>query len=83
MSNRTIEEDNEARSLASELNSLGIAQTHPNPYFEEFAKAMVRTAPNVAGDISRQEIEEQSELADSVLRELLEEGRAKTFGEQA
>ena len=83
MSNRTIEEDNEARSLASELNSLGIAQTHPNPYFEEFAKAMVRTAPNVAGDISRQEIEEQSELADSVLRELLEEGRAKTVGEQA
>lgn len=68
---KTDEEKEEVRRLAFELNNLGVSQTHPNPYFEEFAKALARRTPDPPTDLSRQEIEEQAELADDVLREVL------------
>jgi predicted ATPase len=78
--NRTPEEDDEARRLADELNSLGVAQTHPNPYFEEFAKAMARSAPPAPKELTKEEIGEQAALADSVLREILEDGGVHSTG---
>lgn len=72
-SNRSPQEDEDIRRLAIELNSLGITQTHPNPYFEEFAKAMARKAPPPVIGLSKHELEEQAELADEVLSELIDE----------
>ena len=73
---RTADEDETIRRLAIELNSLGISQTHPNPYFEEFAKAMARKIPAPELNPSRKEIKEQAQLADEVLNELREEEAA-------
>jgi ABC-type multidrug transport system ATPase subunit len=73
---RTHEEDEEVRLLAIELNSLGISQTHPNPYFEEFAKAMARKAIPPESGLSKNDIEEQAELADEILNELQAEEAA-------
>lgn len=70
---RTADEDTEARQLAIELNNLGIAQTHPNPYFEDFAKAMARKAEPSPTGLSKQDIDEQAGLADELLEELLAE----------
>jgi predicted ATPase len=67
---RTPEEDQDVRRLAIELNSLGISQTHPNPYFEEFAKAMARTSPQPDVGLSKEQIDEQTLLADEILSEL-------------
>lgn len=70
---RNADEDEEARHLAVELNALGIAQTHPNPYFEGFAKAMARHATPPETGLSKEDIHEQADLADEILKELLEE----------
>lgn len=69
---RTDDQKEALRLLGAELNSLGISQTHPNPYFEEFAKALARRTPEPSSDLSREEIEDQAELADSILKEVLE-----------
>ena len=63
--------------LAKELNELGVARTHPNPYFEHFANAMARrrgAEPEAA--LSKEEIEAQAKLADEVLKEVLAEEKA-------
>ncbi len=70
---RTPKEDENVRRLAIELNSLGISQTHPNPYFEEFAKAMARKVHSPESGLSKTEIDEQTQLADEVLDELRQE----------
>jgi len=72
---RSPEEDEDVRRLAIELNSLGISQTHPNPYFEEFAKAMARKVQSPETGLSKREIDEQTVLADEVLEELQREDR--------
>ncbi len=59
--------------LAVKLNDLGVARTHPNPYFESFAGAMARQTPHSETVYSKKEIQEQVKLADDVLTELIEE----------
>lgn len=81
--NRTTEEDEDVRRLAVELNSLGISQTHPNPYFEEFAKAMARKSPGPDIEVSKEQIDEQARLADEILSELRDEELASTQGADA
>jgi len=39
---RSLKENNDLRTLSDELAQLGVALTHPNPYFDRFAKAMAR-----------------------------------------
>lgn len=74
--NRTEDEDDEVLALSLELNGMGISLTHPNPYFEEFAKARARQTPAVNRTLSKGEIAEQAALADEILREIeLEESR--------
>lgn len=73
MKQRTDAENDEIRELATELNSLGIAQTHPNPYFEDFAKAMARKVDLPDTGLSKQDIDEQAELADEILQEIMED----------
>lgn len=68
--NRDEAEDAEVLRLAVELNGLGVSLTHPNPYFEEFAKARARQAPSPDLNLSKQDLEEQARLADEVLLEL-------------
>jgi len=66
-------EREELLSLAVELNELGVARTHPNPYFESFAGALARQTPHDETVFSKKEIQEQVQLADDVLTELIEE----------
>lgn len=78
---RTGDEEEELRSLAIELNSLGVARTHPNPYFENFANAMARRGPHDESSLSREDIEAQTNLADEILSELMaEEARDEVTG---
>jgi predicted ATPase len=76
MLERTPKDDLKLRNLAIELNELGVSQTHPNPYFEDFAKAMARQAPSPTIEVSREMLDEQKELADEILKEIQEEERA-------
>ena len=69
------DEKQELMRLATELNSLGVARTHPNPYFETFAGALARRSPHEAPTLSKEEIQAQVEVADEVLAEVLEEER--------
>lgn len=66
-------EREELRRLSVELNELGIARTHPNPYFESFAGALARQTPRDETVFTKKEIQEQAKLADEVLTELIEE----------
>jgi predicted ATPase len=74
---KTDAEQSELMRLATELNELGVSRTHPNPYFEAFANAMARRrSPEPQAQLSKEEIEEQAELADEVLKEVLAEEQA-------
>ena len=73
MKQPTDVEQEELRRLAVELNELGVARTHPNPYFESFAGALARQTPHDETVFSKKEIQEQVKLADDVLTELIEE----------
>jgi hypothetical protein len=68
-------EREELRCLAVHLNELGVARTHPNPYFESFAGALARQTPHDETVFSKNEIQEQAKLANDVLRELIEEDK--------
>jgi predicted ATPase len=70
---KTEDEEMEAMKLAQELNNLGISRTHPNPYFESFAKAMAKRMPKPDENLSKDEIDAQAKLADMVLDEILSE----------
>lgn len=73
---RSEEQQAELMQLAQELNELGVARTHPNPYFERFANAMARRRSGEAKrSWSKEEIEQQRALADQVLEEILAEER--------
>lgn len=74
---KTPEEEAELMQLASELNALGVARTHPNPYFEAFAAALARRTPHEDTPLTKEELEAQAELADEVLSELIEEERTE------
>jgi predicted ATPase len=73
---RSTAEVAELMKLASDLNSLGVAHTHPNPYFEAFAGALARKAPPPEAALSRQDMDAQVEMADELLAEALQEERA-------
>ncbi|MCK6537538.1 MAG: type I restriction-modification system endonuclease [Polyangiaceae bacterium] len=72
---RTPAEQAELMQLASELNALSVARTHPNPYFEAFATALARRTPHEETALTREELAAQAKLADEVLGELIEEER--------
>ena len=74
--NKTEDEKLELMRLAQELNALGVARTHPNPYFEQFANAMARRMPTMEKALTKNEIDAQAELADEVLAEILAEEKA-------
>ena len=78
---RTAAEQEELQRLANELNDLGVARTHPNPYFERFANAMARRRPSKPKrSLSKREIDRQVELADEVLKGILAEERKARAG---
>ncbi len=79
--NKTDVEQTELMRLATELNDLGVARSHPNPYFDLFANAMARRRePPSEGALSKEEIDAQAESADEVLREVLAEERVDDKG---
>ncbi len=71
--NKSSDEELELINLASQLNELGVARTHPNPYFEQFANAMARQSPEMETNLTKEEIEAQTKLADEVLAEIFAE----------
>jgi predicted ATPase len=74
---KTEEEQRELMRLAAQLNDLGVSRTHPNPYFELFANAMARRRPpEPESELSKEDLEAQTKLADEVLDEILAEERA-------
>jgi predicted ATPase len=74
---RTDAEQQELMLLAVELNALGVARTHPNPYFETFAGALARRTPHDETAFSKEQIAEQVQIADEVLSEVIEEERSE------
>src|SRR5262249_36123102 len=72
---RTSEEKLELMRIATELNSLGVARSHPNPYFETFAKALARRAPHDETTVSKADLDAQAKIADDLLEEVMEEER--------
>lgn len=66
----------ELMALATELNEMSVARTHPNPYFEQFANAMARRVPEPHQALTKKDIEAQTKLADDVMAEILAEERA-------
>mgnify|MGYP003482601456 FL=1 len=67
---RTEAENEEVLHLAVELNGMGISLTHPNPYFEEFAKARARQTPAPELTLSKGDMAAQVALADELLSEI-------------
>ena len=59
--------------LNEELNEMGLAHAHPNPYFSNFAKAISRNQLFRRPDFTPEEYEEIQDLSDELLAELLEE----------
>jgi len=75
---RTAAEDREVIDLAKELNDMGVARSHPNPYFEQFAVAMAKHAPDTTAPQTKADIEAQAVIADQIVTELLlEEGSSE------
>jgi predicted ATPase len=73
---RSEAEQSELMQLAAELNGLGVSRSHPNPYFESFANAIARRRPpERQAPLSKEDIEAQAKLADTVIAELLAEER--------
>jgi predicted ATPase len=73
---RSDEENIELMALATELNELSVARTHPNPYFAQFANAMARNATEPDQGLSKEDIKAQEKIADEVLAEILAEERS-------
>ncbi|APG24249.1 AAA family ATPase [Syntrophotalea acetylenica] len=81
---KTEAEQRELMQLATELNDLGVSRTHPNPYFELFANAMARRRlPEKEVALSKEEIAEQTELADEILKEIMAEEQGDIKGGEA
>ncbi|NQZ59281.1 MAG: AAA family ATPase [Lentisphaeraceae bacterium] len=62
--------------LNEELDQMGLAHAHPNPYFSNFAKAISRNQLFRRPDFTPEEYDEIQDLSDELLAELLEEERA-------
>lgn len=78
---QTDDEQRQLMRLVAELNDLGVSRTHPNPYFELFANALAgRRPPEPVLELSKEELDAQTELADEVLEEILAEERADETG---
>jgi predicted ATPase len=80
--NKSNAEQLELMALARELNELPVARTHPNPYFEQFAAALAKQAPEPTEALSKEDIERQAELAEEILAEVLAEEGEQTGGVQ-
>ena len=71
---KSATEQTKLMELADELNNLAVSLTHPNPYFESFASAMARRRPaRPTTSLTKVQIDEQTKLADSLMKELLDE----------
>jgi predicted ATPase len=72
---RTKKEDENLRNLSNELAQLGVALSHPNPYFDRFAKALARNPLFQKPNLTPEETKKIATETDELLAEiLLEEG---------
>jgi len=74
---RSHKEDAALRTLSDELARLGIALTHPNPYFDRFAKALARNPLFQKPELTQEESRRIAAETDSLLDEILREEQAK------
>lgn len=65
------------RELNKELDETGLSQTHPNPYFSNFAKAISRNPHFRQPDFTPEEYKEIQQLSDEILAEVLGKGNEK------
>ena len=75
MDQRSANLEQELRKLSAELGELGIAQSHPHPYYDRFAKALARNPLFRKSSLSPDESKEIDELTDELLDEILNEGK--------
>ena len=73
---RTKNEKDRLRELSDELAQLGVAITHPNPYFDKFAKAVARNALFQKPQLTPNEAKQLSTETDTLLKEILREEKA-------
>lgn len=83
ITDRTPEQNVRLEQLGERLNALGVSRTHPNPYFEQFAKALARRAPDrtLASALTSEELKAETQLADELLAEIVEEEESQARGE--
>ena len=75
--NRTENENEHLRRLSNELGQLGVALSHPNPYFDRFAKALARNPIFQKPELTLEEMKKISSETDELLAEILREEGAK------
>jgi predicted ATPase len=59
----------EIQKLSDELAEMGVAVSHPHPYFDQFAKALARKDLLSRPSLSPEEIKELENVADEILKE--------------
>ena len=64
-------------NLNIELDKLGLSQSHPNPYFSNFAKAMSRNPKFRRPELSADEYDEIQMLSDNILSNSISAGANK------
>jgi hypothetical protein len=74
---RSDKEDATLRILSDQLAQLGIALTHPNPYFDLFAKALSRNPLFQKPELTPEESKKIAKETDSLLAEILLEEQAQ------
>lgn len=60
--------------LNEELERLGLTQSHPNPYFSNFAKALNRNPSFRRPHFTQDEYQDIQDLTDELLSEIIDEG---------
>lgn len=61
--------------LNAELDTMGLSQLHPNPYFSNFAKAISRNPQFRRPDVTPEEYDQIQALSDKILNDVLAEDK--------
>ncbi len=71
MHERTEQMTQELQKLSDELAELGVAISHPHPYFDQFAKALARKDMLKQPTLTPEEMAELQQITDQILEEIM------------
>jgi len=75
LASRSREQEMELQESTQRLAHLGVTRSHPNPLFDLFAKAISSQPIFQKPVLTKEEIENQDQLANEILDRLLQEGK--------